>query len=75
MLLFKAKLQFASTCRSTWPHCASVTPYIAGDVATVTRTSLRHMLWRQPEVAFPLVQFYSAGTVWSVRAANNIQQL
>ena len=75
MLLFKAKLQLASTCRSMWPHCASETPYIAGDVATVTRTSLRQMPWRLPEIAFPLVQFYGAGTVWSVRAAINIQQL
>ena len=63
MLLFETKLPFASTCRSTWPLCASVTPYIAGWWG---RYGTKDITRRSPKLAFPLVQFYGAVTVWSM---------
>ena len=51
---FGKKLSFASTCNSTWPHGARVTPYIAGGGATLAWTPLTQL------------QFYGAGTVWFV---------
>ena len=73
MILFETELPFASTCSSTWPHCASVTPYIADEGATVPQASLTQMLERPPELVFGLVQFYGASTMWSVSQTCSIK--